>query len=109
MQIGEFRNRVSNLFVDGSGNLAALYVSNGNVHVRRRDGGRQCLKAVGDSDDNIGLEIVEDGCEFEHAQPRRLRHGCGVLALEHHVNTRRDREAVLLDVVNRSPVTVEER
>ena len=108
MDVREFRHRVSDFFIDGTGDLSALDVRERDVHVRSCDGGRDCLVAVGDGDDDIGFEIVEDGREFRESDAGGLRHRCRGLSFEDHEDARVRLESVLLDVVRGVAVTVEE-
>ena len=99
VQVGELGDGVPDLLVDRAGDLAALDVGERDVHVGGRDRGRQRLVAVGDGDDDVGLEIVEDRGQLEQPEAGRLGHRREVLALEDHVDPRRDLEPVLLDVL----------
>ena len=109
VQVRELRDRVAHLLVDRAGDLAALDVRDRDVHVRRGDRGRERLVAVGDGDDDVGLEVVEHRRQLEQAEAGRLRRRDEVLALEHHVDARRDLEAVALDVSTGVAVALEQR
>src|SRR5258706_348650 len=109
VHVRELRDGVADLLVDRAGHLTALHVRDRDVHVRGRDRRRERLVPVRDRHDDVGLQVVEDGRELEEPEPRRLRHRGEVLALEHHVDARGDREAVLLDEAYGRAVPVEER
>ena len=73
VQVRQLGDGVADLLVDRAGDLAALHVDDRNVHVRRRDRGRQRLVAIRDRHDGVGLEVVEHRRELDQAEAGGLR------------------------------------
>ena len=68
VQIRELGDRMPDLLVDGTGDLAALDVGKRDVQVARRDSGGQGLEAVRDGHDDVGLEVVERRRQFDDTE-----------------------------------------
>ena len=91
----ELRHRVADALVDRARHLAALRVRDGDVHVRRRDRGRDRLEAVGDGDDDVRLQQLEDASAARAGRgPVDLAIVAGLLALDDEADRRVGREAV---------------
>ena len=69
----------------------------------------QRLVPVGNRHHGVRLEVVEHRGELDEPQAGRLGRRHQVLALEHHVDARGDREAVPLDRLDRVAVAIEQR
>ena len=79
---------VTHILVDRAGDLAALGVGDGNIHVARGNGGGDGLEPVGDRQHDVGLERLEMGGKLDGAEPHRLGHGDRRLALDDRMHDR---------------------
>ena len=60
MNVGQFGNGVSYLFIDRTGDLAALDMDDRNVHVGRGNCRSKSLVPIRNGYDQIWLEVVEN-------------------------------------------------
>ena len=109
VEVRELGNRVPHALVDSAASVPSFDVRKRDIEIRRRNGGRKDLIAVATHDDDIGPQVVENGCELHDADAGGLGHGNAVAAFEHHGDARVDPESVTFDERFDSPIVRKKR
>ena len=107
VEVGKLGDGVADFFIDVAGDFTALDVGQGDVGIGSRDGGGDGLIAVGDGDDDVGLEVLESRHELDHAKACGLDHGDRIFTLYNTEDLAVDRESVVFDLFIGVAVAVE--
>src|SRR6478735_4172857 len=75
MEMGKLRNRISNRIVNRAAEIAARHMNQGHIHMRCGNRGGQHFAAIALQQDDIRLDLIENGGDAENLAPDRASHG----------------------------------